>query len=466
MTSTEPVADAAAKVGPTVVGPTVALAQFNVALDASGIPGEVMHQARRALVDHLAVAIAGSAEPASEKLRRAAARLAPSDQATVIGSRQRTSAPFAALLNGHSSHVLDFDDTYNPSRTTIHGSSSVWPVIFALSELSRTTGRRALESYVAGFETEARVADAAGPAHYDIGWHVTGTAGHLGAAAAAAKVLGLSVEETVNALGCAATQAAGLKEVYGSDCKSLHPGKSAMDGLLAGVLAAEGFTSRPTSLEGTKGLLRLMSVDPDPGLLVEGLSSSWHLSQTGFKAYPSGSLTHPTVDALLDLRHEHGFEVGDIQAVEARVHAYAATVTGNPAPATKNEAKFSLVHCAAIALLKRRLAPVDFDDAVVNDAAVKELRSKVVVSTDPQVGKRGASVTVRLADGRVLEKSVRDNRGTPDNPLRDEDIERKFLDSAVRALGDRRARALLDRCWHVEELDDLAELVTAAAGST
>lgn len=443
------------------VGPTVELAGFNVALSRSEIPDEVAHQAERALVDHLAVAFAGSAEPASAKLRSAAARLAASDQATIIGSGQRTSAPFAALLNGHSSHVLDFDDTYNPGRTTIHGSSSVWPVIFALSELATVTGSRALESYVAGFETEARVADAAGPTHYDIGWHVTGTAGHLGGAAAAAKVLDLSVEQTVNALGCAATQAAGLKEVYGSDCKPLHPGKSAMDGLLAGVLASEGFTSRATSLEGKQGLLRVMSTDPDPDLLVKNLHSFWHLAQTGFKAYPSGSLTHPAVDCLLDLHERHEFHAHDVESVQAHVHKYAATVTGNARPTTSNEAKFSLAHCAAIALLKHRLTPADFDDAIVNDPLVKELRSRVQVTIDPEVGKRGASVTVRLRDGRVLESSVTANRGTPDNPMRDEDLDRKFMSGAVGVVGEAQAKAILEQCWRLQELDDMSVLVKA-----
>jgi 2-methylcitrate dehydratase PrpD len=453
-------------VTPTGVGQTVTLAHFTAQMTRASIPTEVIHQAKRALVDHLAVAFAGSSEPASEKLRRAAARLAPSDQATIIGSQQRTSAPFAALLNGHSSHVLDFDDTYNPARTTIHGSASVWPVIFALSETTKVDGGRALESYVAGFETEARVADAAGPEHYDIGWHVTGTAGHVGAAAAAAKVLGLSGDQTVDALGCAATQAAGIKEVYGSDCKPLHPGKSAMDGLLAGVLASEGFSSRPTSLEGKQGLLRLVSIDPDADLLVKDLNSFWHLAHTGFKAYPSGSLTHPAVDCLLDLNEKNDFSAHEVESVHARVHTYAATVTGNANPTTSNEAKFSLAHCAAIALLKQRLTPADFDDAVVNDPVVREMRARVQVSIDPDVGKRGASVTVRLRDGRALDASVQANRGTPENPMRDEDLELKFFSCAAGVVGEAQAKELLEQCWELEDVTDLSQIVRASAGTS
>jgi 2-methylcitrate dehydratase PrpD len=450
---------------PVGVGYTVALARFIAELDPEHVPESVRHEAKRALIDHLAVGFAGAAEPASAKLRRAAARLAPSEQATIIGSRQRTSAPFAALLNGYSCHVLDFDDTYNPGRTTIHGSSSVWPVVFALSETTPLSGTEAVTAFVAGFETEARVATAAGPAHYDIGWHVTGTAGHVGAAAAAAKVLRLSAGQTVHALGSAATQAAGLKEVYGSDCKALHPGKSAMDGLLAGVLASEGFTSQPTTLEGRHGLLRLVSTDPDPELLVEGFHSLWHLAKTGYKAYPSGSLTHPTVDAILELCASHDVDPELVAYVDASVHHYAATVTGISSPATTNEAKFSLAHCAAVALLRRRLAPADFAEEVVNDPVVRDLRSRVRVSVDPALSKRGATVTLRLRDGRSLEQTVRANRGTPDNPLRDEDLERKFLAGAVEVVGAAGARRMLERCWSLEQLGDMSALVRAGAGT-
>lgn len=445
-------------------GYSVALARFTATLRHDDVPDVVRHEAKRALVDHLAVSFAGAAEPASEKLRRAAARLARSTEATLIGSAQRTSAPFAALLNGHSCHVLDFDDTYNPGRTTIHGSSSVWPVVFALSESQRLSGRDAVTAYVAGFETEARVANAAGPAHYDIGWHVTGTAGHVGAAAAAAKVLALSAEDTLHALGCAATQAAGIKEVYGSDCKPLHPGKSAMDGLLAGVLASEGFTSRPTALEGRQGLLRLVSTDPDPELLVEGFHTIWHLAQTGYKAYPSGSLTHPTVDAVLGLRSDHDVKADDVEFLDARVHHYAATVTGNSSPTTTNEAKFSLAHCAAVALIEGRLAPADFADGVVNDPIVRAVRDRVRVTIDPDVSKRGASVTLRTRDGRVLERTVAANRGTPENPMRDEDISNKFMSGATNVLGQAEARRLLDQCWAVDDLEDMGALVRAGAG--
>jgi 2-methylcitrate dehydratase PrpD len=448
-----------------VTTPTVTLAEFAAGLAYGDIPDDVRHEVARSLVDWLAVTLAGAAEPGSARLRAVAESVAPVPRATVAGTAQRTTVPYAALLNGYAAHVLDFDDTYNPARTTIHGSSVTWPVIFALSELDRSEvdGRLAVAAYVAGFETTARVAAAAGPAHYEIGWHVTGTAGHVGAGAAAARVLGLSAEQTVHALGTSVTQAAGLKELYGSDCKALHPAKAAMDGLVSALLASEGFTATATSIEGAKGLLRVLSPDPDPALLTAGLGSSWHLAANGHKAYASGSLTHPAVDAVLAIHARDDFTLDDVVRIVATVHPYAATVTGDPAPVTKTQAKFSLPHCVAVAVHAGRLTPADFEPETVNDPEMVRLRGLVELVVDRDGGKRAATVEVVLADGRVLRESVRDNRGTPDNPMTDDELERKLLDVAVPVLGGGRAAALASLAWRVAELDDVAAVIAATA---
>ena len=446
-------------------GPTVELAAFASGIGESELPAAVAHQARRALVDHLAVTLAGSADPASATLRRTVSRLGSGERATVVGTSMRAGAPYAALLNGYAAHVLDFDDVFNPGRTTVHGSASVWPVIFALGETTRVSGARAVEAFVAGFEVEARVGDAAGPNHYELGWHVTGTAGHVGAAAAAARVLGLSPAETANAMGAAATQAAGLKELYGSDCKPLHPAKSAMDGLLAGIAAQEGFTATPTSLEGRQGLLRLVSRDPDPERLVAQLGGTWHLAANGYKIYPSGSLTHPAVDALLALVERHDIAPASVSQVHGTVHPYAVSVTGNPSPRTGTQAKFSLPHCAAVAVMRRRLSPLDFDEATVADPEIAALRAKVRLDVDPSLSKRAAEISVTLTDGQKVTEVVRENRGTPGNPVTDADLEAKFLTCAEPVLGASRARSVLDRCWELHRQDDIAAIVTATAGA-
>jgi 2-methylcitrate dehydratase PrpD len=221
------------------------LAGFASEVRTDELPSDVVQQAVRCLVDWLGCTIAGSATPESARVRAGIGALDPdgSRTATIIGTPDRASATLAALANGIAAHVHDFDDTFNPDRTTIHGSAPLWPAIAAASELVTVSGAAAVAAFVAGFEVQTRVAVAAGPGHYDVGWHVTGTVGHIGAAVATARLLGLSAEQTLAALGTGATQSAGMKVVYGSMGKSLHAGKAAMDGLVSGFLARDGFTS-------------------------------------------------------------------------------------------------------------------------------------------------------------------------------------------------------------------------------
>lgn len=444
----------------TVVGATERLAAFTAGLEPRDVPAGVLHEAKRALVDWLACALAGAPEEPTTAMLRAAAAIAPGDRATVIGRPERAAPAYAALVNGFASHLQDYDDTFNPGATTVHGSAPVWPVVCALAEQRPVSGASALTAFVAGFETETRVGRAAGPGHYEVGWHVTGTVGHLGAAAAAARLIGLPADRTATALGCAGTQAAGLKEVYGTDCKALHPGKAAMDGLLSALLAEEGFTSARTILEGDRGFLAVLAPRPEVGPLTEGLGDTWQLAGNGYKAYPSGSLTHPTIDALLAMGR---FAPGEVVGVTARVHPYAATVTGKVRPATGLDAKFSLTHAAAVAVVAQRPGLWHFTDAGANDPEIGRVRELVTVVPDATLTKRAAVVTVTLIDGRTVTEQVDDNRGTPDNPLPDEALSAKFLDVAVPLLGEPRAHTLLADCWRADELVDFATLVQQAA---
>ncbi len=442
----------------TNTGLTATLADYAARLQYTDLPDEVAHEAKRALVDHVGVATAAASHPAVDSLLRISDRLVGPGKYTVVGRRQTASMPYAALTNGFAAHLLDYDDTFNPGDTTVHGSAPVWPVIFALAENHPVGGADALTAFVAGFETECRVGRAAGDAHYEIGWHVTGTVGHLGAAAAAGRMLGLSSAVLNLALGSAGTQSAGLKAVYGTDGKALHAGKAAMDGLLSAVLAAEGITSSAEIVEGERGFLAVMSTDPAPDKLVEGLGEQWHLLANGYKAYPSGSLTHPAIDAVLALRAMPGFATGDVKRVQAKVNSKAATVTGKVDPQTGLDAKFSLTHGIAVALLTRPRLDHYTDTAAV-DPEIAALRELIDVQSDNAIGKRAAAVTVELADGTVLTHIVAANKGTPDNPMTDDDLSQKFLDNVEPVLGADAATALLAALWAADAADDFANLV-------
>jgi len=444
-------------------GATGALAGFAAGLRPGDLPGPVVREAKRALVDWLAVTLAGSRQAPTDAMCRVIGRTAGSGPAPVVGRGECFAAPFAALVNGFAAHLEDFDDTYNPPETTIHGSAPLWPAIAGLAAEATVTGEDALVAFVAGFEVQARVGAAAGPSHYEIGWHVTGTVGHLGAAAASAHVLGLTAEVTARALGLAGTQSAGLKESYGTDGKPFHAGKAAMDGMLSALFAAEGVTGSATIVEGERGFLRVLSPDPVPELLLDRLGERWHLPDNGYKAYPSGSLTHPAMDAILALRAEHGFTAGDVSRVEARVHPYAATVTGKVRPATGLAAKFSITHSVAVALAHDNPTLAHYTDEAAGDTVLSGLRELVTVGADAGIGKRGAEVTVRLRDGREVAATVTHNRGVPGNPLSDDDLSAKFLAVAGPRLGEQASRHLLDRCWDLDRAADFGALVASAA---
>jgi 2-methylcitrate dehydratase PrpD len=410
------------------------------------------------MVDWLGVTLAGSADPSVESLHAVADYLGAGRTATVLGRGWETGILAAVLTNGFNAHVLDYDDTYNPGRTTVHGSAPVWPVIVGLSEQATVTGPRALAAFVAGFETEIRVALAAGPGHYEAGWHVTGTVGHFGAAAAAANLLGLDPVAAANALGAAGTQAAGLKSVYGSMGKALHPGKAAMDGMLAALLAREGFTASTSILEHERGFLRVLSPSADIDVLTRGLGTEWMLPENGFKPYACGSLTHPTIEAIVTLRERHAVDPRDIVGIEATVNDYVSWVTGNSEPSTGLEGKFSIFHCAAVAALDGAARIRQFDDSRVQAPDAVEMRRRVSITVDDSLPKDSAFVDVILTDGRRLSCEITHNKGTPGKPLSDDELEEKFLDLAAPKIGHETARELAEMCWAFEDCRDVGDI--------
>ncbi|OBF28359.1 hypothetical protein A5724_28600 [Mycobacterium sp. ACS1612] len=443
----------------TNTGPTSALAAFVAQQQPGQIPDAVTHAARRALVDHIGVTVAGSADDATRRARDAIAASEKGGSATVVGTRMRVSPPFAAFLNAFASHVLDLDDVYNPPGTTVHGSCSVWPAILAVADDRPVSGLDALTSFALGFEVETRVAHAAGQTHYDAGWHVTGTSGHVGSAAAAARTMGCNGEQIEHAMAAGATQAAGLRIMAGSDLKSMHPGKAAMDGVLAATLAAHHLTASPKVLEGDFGYLAVMSAAPAPEKITAQLGESWNLTSNGHKLYPSGSLTHPMVDGVIALVTENDVAADDVNVINVRVSPPAARFTDLPQPATPMQAKFSLRHCAAAAVVFRRLGNDELAAEILARPDVVDLRDRVKVVSDPAIGKQDADVEITLASGRTLATEVRGNRGTAAAPLSDDELSAKFRELVTPVLAAQRAERLLDNCWHVDELDDVSVLL-------
>lgn len=444
-------------------GATAVLARFIADTDVQAIPPDVLHQGKRCLVDWLGVALIGAVEEGSQILLRTATSLGAVGEGTVVGQRVRLAYPFAALVNGFQSHVLDYDSTYNPGRTTVHGNAPVWPALFAAGEWLHAPGREALLAFVLGWESQVRIALGAGREHYDVGWHVTGTVGHFGAAAAAARLMGLDAQAVIHTLGTAGTQAAGLKQVYGSMGKPLHPGKAAMDGLLAAALTREGFTSTDTILEGKVGFWNVLSTGGDPTYATAGLGESWELLNDGFKPYACGSLMHPTIDAVIALRRDHDLSPDDVVAIEPAVHPYLSWVMAKEAPRTGLDGKFSSYHCAAVALIDGMAGINQFTDERVNAPEVVAMRDRVRFTYDESLAKDTATVSLRLRDGRTLTHTTVHNKGTVGNPMSDDELSAKFMDLASAVLGPARSEEILDRLWRFDALDDVAELVRSCA---
>src|SRR5579872_1652534 len=257
------------------------LAETLAALRPEDMPPEVRAATRRAVLDWLGSALAGSIEPPARMAQRVAAQFGASVEATVFGAG-RASAPAAAFANGVASHILELDDVHKGS--TLHGAAPIIPAALAVAEREHSTGERFLLAVAVGYEAALRVGEAVNPSHYRF-WHPTGTAGTFGAAAAAASLLGLDAGQTRDALGSAGTQAAGLWEFNadGAMSKHLHPGKAAMDGVLSADLARAGFSGASRILEGDRGFFRAMSERYDASRITDGLGSRWKIAENCFK---------------------------------------------------------------------------------------------------------------------------------------------------------------------------------------
>ena len=440
---------------------TKTLARYVVDAQYGDIPDDVRHEARRALLNWLGCAIGASHHEAIDRALAALAPFAGAPQATLLGRSERLDILNAAFLNGVSSHVLDFDDTHEKA---IHPSAPVYPALLALGEWRNVSGADFLHAFILGVEIECRMALSVFPEHYDVGWHVTGTAGVFGAAAAAGKLLGLSEQQMTWALGIAATQSAGLREMFGSMCKSFHPGAAARNGLCAALLAARNFDSSERGVEAPRGWAHVLSTRFDPAIITAGLGEHYELSRNMYKPYPCGLVVHAVIDGCIELRRRHGINPADIERVELRVNPIVLELTGKKTPHTGLEGKFSVYHAAAIGLLYGRAHESDYADAVIRNPDVIAIRDRVNARADPAVKSYlEAYVSITLHDGRVMEHYVAHALGTLARPMSDKDLEAKFRALVAPVLPDERIGELIGLAWDAEKLDDVGVIARGAA---
>jgi 2-methylcitrate dehydratase PrpD len=437
------------------------LARFVVESRWSSIPEAVRHEAKRALLNWAGCALGGCRDGTVDTALSALSDFSGPPQATLFGRSERTDILNAAALNALSSNILDFDDTH--LRTVIHPTVPVAAAVIALAERSRATGAQLLHAFILGIEAECRVGNAISPEHYDAGWHITATCGIFGAAAACAKLLGLDTQKTIWAFGLAANTAAGTTSAHGSMTKSWNMANAARNGLMAALLAAKGFTSTEQGLEGDRGFARMYARRCDLDEIVRGLGDTWELAQNAYKPYPCGIVAHPVIDACLALRDEPGAAPDAVERIELRVHPLVRMLMGNAAPLTGLEAKLSVHHCAAAALIHGAVGVREFTDACVNDPAVVALRARVTLVDDPAMPKAAAGVTVRLRNGSTLEKYLPHATGSLERPMSDEALGLKFRSLAEWGWPQCDTRAFIELAWSLDELTDAGAFARAAA---
>lgn len=404
------------------------------------VPDKAREAARLALQDTVGVILAGAAEPSATAVQRVALAETARGPSSILGTPHTTGASWAALANGTAAHALDFDDMC--WTTLAHPSAPLVAAGIAAAEALGEGGRAVLDGYAVGFEVEAVLGSVMNPSHYESGWHCTATLGTIGAAAAAARVLGLGVEATSRALSIAASEASGLKENFGTMVKPLQAGLAARNGVLAAFLAREGLTASERAIDGPQGLLVAMSSEGrSMETLLAQLGVRWEIIEGGVtvKLYPCCAATHPTIDVLIDLRREHGLAPDTITAVEIGVDRVTPTVLIHERPTTDLEGKFSLHFCAAAALVHGRVGIDTFESSIMQDPRVQRLIPLVTMYVDDALGRSEppltqAHIRITLFDGRTLERSVTGARGYPARPATATELDAKFSDCAERSV--------------------------------
>jgi 2-methylcitrate dehydratase PrpD len=417
------------------------------------------HEARRALVNIVGCALGGADHPAMDIAIGALGPYAGSPTAGVLGRREKFDPLFAAFLNGISSHVHDFDDT-TPSNY-IHPTSPVASALFAYASVTPVSGRDFLNAYVLGYEAVTRIGNATYPAHYQRGWHSTGSIGVFGAAVAIGKLLGLDEAAMLNAIGLAATQGAGIRDNFGAMAKSFHPGRSAQSGYIAALLARDGFTAGPTPLEGPRGFAEVTAGKYDLDIVTDGLGEDHLLALNTYKPFACGIVVHPTIDACLQLQAEQNLDPDEIETVELRVAPLVLDLCNQREIKTGLEGKFSIYHAAGHALVRKRSSLSEFTDEAVNDPAIAAMRARVRPVADASVSEDGVVVELTLKSGRHIRKALDMSIGNIRKPLTDQQLESKFRDQ-VRVLDAQRVDSLIDRLWSIDTIGNVQEIVTAA----
>jgi 2-methylcitrate dehydratase PrpD len=432
------------------------LGNFVAASQWAALPGGLRHEAKRSLLNFVGCALGVANTPPVGMAMRVLMPLSGADPVTVLGRTERLDPLGAAFINAIGGNLLDYDDTH--LRTVIHPTAPVAPAALALAEQRGLTGADLLHAFILGAEVECRIGNAVSPGHYARGWHITSTCGVFGSAAASAKLLRLDAERTAHALGIAASQSAGTVENLPSGAKNVSVGNAARQGMFAALLAEQGYTSAPAAIEGALGWARAMGDVPAVAEITGGLGQRWELLANTYKPYPCGIVMHAVIDACLELRRDHALTAAEIAEIIVSGDQLLLD-RGDRTVNNDRDARVSIHHCAAVALLFGAAGLREFSDAAVHDPAIVALRQLTRARLDTASPRGAATVLARTHDGRALTATVLHPRGSTERPLSDDEIAAKVRDLAADGGFQGAIDEVIAALWRLDTMATIAPLV-------
>ena len=449
------------------------IADFLQGVRFQDLPVDVLQRAKEAVIDGVGVTLAGRTTECSSLIRRYIQSLGVSGKSTLIGENTLLPAEYAALANGVSSHAHDFDDTQisrAPDRVyglLTHPTTPVLSTAIPVAEEVGASGAELLTAFVAGVEIACKMAEAINPYHYKNGFHSTGTIGIFGAAAAAAKLYGLNAWDTRHALGIAGSKSAGIRVAFGTMTKPYHAGAAAEGGVVSAKLAGMGYRTDPDALDGPWGYFQVAGSGVDRELIQGRLGNPYSFVDPGvsIKPYPCGSLSHPSMDAMLDLILGHDIKPDSVGSIRLGTTSNVLAALRYQEPMNELEAKFSIPFCLAILVLERKGGIAQFTDEVVLRPDVRQMMARVTAYLDEDLEAQGfqrirSLVQITLRDGTVLSKEATTSRGTPDRPMTASELTEKFMDCNQGLLSDTAARQCLDLINGLEQLPQIDSLTS------
>jgi 2-methylcitrate dehydratase PrpD len=460
--------------GTTPSNLTKAACAFVEASSFDRLPAEAVRLARRCILDGLALYVAGSDEESVQVLTKDARETGGRPDALLLGAGDfKVPAGLAARVLGTAGHAHDWDDTQvsrDPSH--VYGlltHPTIPPLTAALvmaQKLGNVTGRDFVNAFVTGFEVESKISEWMLPDHYKRGLHSSGTVGTFGAAVAAAKLLGLAGAKLAHAIGIAASMAAGIRCNFGTMTKPLHVGRASENGVTAALLAAQGFTADPESLDGRWGFIQVQGGGVAGSKPAEGFGRTWSIVEPGvsIKPYPCGIVTHQAMDAMLKLVTEKNVGPATIEKIDFHAGSNILNPIRYPIANNHLQAKFSMAALLSMIALRRRAGRQEFMDEFIQSPQTQDMQRRVKTHLDPEIESKGmeiirSRIEITLKDGtRFTEWADEKYRGGPDNPMSDKDLEGKVAACTAGLLSDQRRAELITSAWEVEKLPNSAKL--------